>query len=71
MKFTSDLPPNNSLITQSSPIDDISIDVVVQFLNVTTSYRLGTECASISFNKFKLMLSCSPVLGMHVSYYYV
>lgn len=47
-------------------MDDISIDLLVQFLNVTTTFRLGPECASISLNKFKLMLSCNPVLSLYL-----
>lgn len=43
---------------------------MVQFLNVTTTYKLGTESASVSFNKFKLMLSSNPVISMYLLYYY-
>ncbi|XP_022178741.1 protein KIAA0100 isoform X2 [Myzus persicae] len=62
LKSTSPSPANKLLISQNSPMDDISIDLLVQFLNVTTICRLGSECASVSLNKFKLMLSCNPVL---------
>jgi hypothetical protein len=47
-------------------MDDISIDLLVQFLNVTTTFRLGSECASVSLNKFKLMLSCNPALSLYL-----
>jgi len=52
-------------------MDDISIDLLVQFLNVTTTCRLGSECASISLNKFKLMFSCNPVLSLYLFYYFI
>jgi len=55
-------------MSQNSPMDDISIDLLVQFLNVTTTCRLGSECASVSLNKFKLMLSCNPILSLYSLY---
>lgn len=50
-------------------MDDISIDILVQFLNVTATCKLGTECASISFSKSKLILSCDPVISWFSLYY--
>lgn len=44
-------------------MDDINIEILVQFLNVTATCKLGTECASFSFNKSKLMMSCGPVIS--------
>lgn len=51
---------------QDSTTDDINIDVLVQLSNVTTTCRFGTECASVSFNKFKFAFSCNPVLSLYL-----
>lgn len=51
---------------QYSTIDDINIDVLVQLSNVTTTGKFGTECASVSFNKFKLAFSCNPILSLYL-----